>query len=277
MIHDALDTEKLDKFRRIKDKFLEDTQLPEFGKWRSMSNDNIWLRVVSQVVVVGNAAPAEKLNNTEIQARLAFNKLTRLCPRKAKQVLGGVLADIGTRYVSQARPETSPKVRALLRNLAFLKEFTDGPHGLVNCLANLTTSQERIDYLSKNFSYFKAKGARDFLTTGLGMATDVIALDSRVMGIVRRIVPELPAKVNNKKNYKDIETFLVTHVCQPLKMSPVAFDQLLFRNETAIKELLSCDATVVHDGPSLAASGSSSCGTSKRPVAAKMDRRRRLR
>ena len=84
------------------------------------------------------------------------------------------------------------------------------------------------------------------------------------------------SKVNNG-NYEAIERFLVTQVCKPLKMSAVQFDQLLFRNESAIRELLSCDATVVHDGPCLATSGSSSCGTGKRPVAAKMDRRRRLR
>lgn len=277
MIPDNLSEEQLDKFRLIKDKFLNNTTIPEEKKWESMSKDDIWLRMVSQVVVVGNAAPADRLNTPQNRNRLAFDTLAASRSQKAARVLGRVLADIGTRYVSRERPETSPKVKAIMGNLAFLKkEFTDGPKGLVKHLASLTTTRDRIVYLSNNFSYFKAKGARDFLTTGLGMATDVIALDSRVMGIVRRIVPDLPDKVNNG-NYEAIETFLVTHVCQPLKMSAVQFDQLLFRNESAIKELLSCDATVVHDGPCLATSGSSSCGTGKRPVAAKMDRRRRLR
>ncbi len=277
MIPDTLSEEQLDKFRLIKDKFLNNTNIPKEGKWKSMSKDNIWLRMVSQVVVVGNAAPAEKLNTPKIQKLLAFDTLAKLDPHEAANEIGRVLADIGTRYVSRNRPEDSPKVKAIMRNLAFLQNnFTDGPNDLVYHLASLPTSRERIDYLSNNFSYFKAKGARDFLTTGLGMATDVIALDSRVMGIVGRIVPDLPAKVNNG-NYEAIERFLVTQVCKPLKMSAVQFDQLLFRNESAIRELLSCDATVVHDGPCLATSGSSSCGTGKRPVAAKMDRRRRLR
>jgi hypothetical protein len=240
-----------------------------------MSDNEIWLRVVSQVVVVGNEAPARRLGDADIQERLAFATLVILPPREAAEALGRVLAEIGTRYVSKKQPETSRKVKGLLKNLGFLKNYDGGPRGFVKNLSDTKTSRDRIDCISKNFSFIKAKGARDFLTTGLGMATDVIALDSRVMGVVRLIIPGLTDPVN-AGNYDAIEEFLIKHVCKPLRMCAVEFDQLLFRNELAIKQLL-CDATLVHDGPRLAISGSSSCRTGKQPVAARMDRRQGLR
>jgi hypothetical protein len=268
MVPTTISTKKLAKFKDIRDRFLATTPLPVVGKWRLMSDETLWLRVVSQVVVVGNEAPAKRLQCTEIQAHLAFYTLANSHPTIAANAIGSALAAIGTRYVSRTQPTGSPKVNALLKNLAVLKAFNGGPRGLVGHLAGMKTSRDRIDYLSKNFSYFKAKGARDFLATGLGMASDVIALDSRVMGIVRRIVPELPVEVN-ARNYDAIERFLIKRVCQPLKMSGMEFDQLLFHNKDAIEKQLG-------GGRSRGPKVFSNCRAGKRPVAAEMDCRQCL-
>jgi hypothetical protein len=271
MVPPAISNEQLEEFRRIKDRFLGKTHLPQVDKWCLMSDDKIWRRVVSQVVVVGNEAPAKRLEEAHIKKRLKFEALVKLPPRKAAKALGGVLAEIGTRYVSNERPENSQKIRALLKNLEFLKNCDGGPRGFAKHLADMKTSRDRIDSISEKFSFIKAKGARDFLTTGLGMATDVIALDSRVMGIVRRIVPNLTAPMN-ARNYDAIEKFLIERVCEPLGISAVQFDQLLFHNKQHLDK-----ASVVHGGPRLSTSGSSSCRARKQPVAAKMNRRRRSR
>ena len=275
MLPPPLSKKQLQRFAHIRDRFLKNTQLPEQDKWRSMSDDAIWLRIVGQVVVVGNAAPAEHLSKPKVREQLAYGTLTGARPRRrAAESIGCALAAIGTRYVSQERPTESRKVHALLRNLQFLADHKDGPTGFVACLGRMKNSRERIGYITENLSYIKAKGARDFLTTGLGMATDVIALDSRVMGIVRLVVPELPQTVN-ANNYDTIETYLITHVCEPLKMSAMEFDQLLFRNEVGIRRLLS-DVSMVHDGPNAtnsATSGKSRCG-SGRPFPARGGARR---
>lgn len=236
MVPKSLTTQQLAKFRAIRDA-LKKTPLPEVGKWKSMSEDDIWLRVVSQVVVVVKEAPAKHLKAPEIRASLAFKRLSAMKPLEAKKALGTVLATIGTRYVSPQRPEAAPKVTALMKNLEVFKSYEGGPSGVVKHLAGMADSRERVRFLGKNFSYMKKKGARDFLTTGLGMATDVIALDSRVMGIATRIVPGLPAQVT-ATNYDTIEAFLVEHVCVPLGISAAQFDQLLFRNQEAIEGYL---------------------------------------
>lgn len=277
MLPPPLSKKQLRCFAVIKDAFLKETTLPEQGRWGSMSNDAIWLRVVKQVVVVGKAAPAERLGSPKIRKQLAFRTLVEARPQQAATVLGNALAEIGTRFVSRDQPRQSPKVSALLENLEFLADWAEGPRGFVAHLGSMRTTPERVRYISNHLSYIKAKGARDFLTTGLGMATDVIALDSRVMGIVRLVVPALPERVN-ARNYDAIETFLITHVCEPLNMSAMEFDQLLFKNESGIRQLLS-DVAMVHDGPNApnsATSGKSRCGSGRPFPARRVARRQRL-
>lgn len=236
MLPKSVSRQQLAKFRAIRDQFAA-TPVPEIGQWRSMSDDDIWLRVVSQVVVVGKEAPAHKLRQKAIRTRLSFRTLAAMAPRDAARSIGVVLASIGTRWVSGSHPEAAPKVKALMKNLDVLRSYPRGPYGLVEHLAAMPGSKERVAYLSEHFAYLKAKGARDFLTTGLGMAADVIALDSRVMGIAASIVPKLPAKVTSK-DYDAIEEFLVRHVCVPLGLSAVQFDQILFHNQADIAAYL---------------------------------------
>jgi hypothetical protein len=61
---------QLESFRRIKDKFSIQS-LPSQDAWRDASDDDVCIRVVSQVVVVGNAGPAAKLWTPPIRKRIA--------------------------------------------------------------------------------------------------------------------------------------------------------------------------------------------------------------
>lgn len=232
----GLSPQQLATFGAIRDKYAG-MPVPALGKWRAMSDDDIWLRVVSQVVVVGKEAPAHHLRQQDVRDRLAYARLIAMSPRAAAKAIGGVLASIGTRYVGARDPESTSKVKALVKNLQVLKDYPRGPRGFVRHLAAMHTSPERVAYIGRHFGFMKEKGARDFLTTGLGMASDVIALDSRVMRIATRIVPDLPPKVTTR-NYGPIEAFLIEHVCTPLGLSAVQFDQILFHRQAAIEGYL---------------------------------------
>ncbi|KWF60728.1 hypothetical protein WT57_01335 [Burkholderia pseudomultivorans] len=198
-----------------------------------MSEQQIWLRVVSQVVVVGRAAPAERLKDAEVQQALDFAALSSMSPARARMRIGETLASIGTRMVSKKQPEASPKAIALAKNLAFLKTYPDGPKGFIRDVAKQRTSQERWRYVEKHLAYVRNKGARDFLTTGFGLLTDRIALDIRVMGVVSLIVPGFPAKVP-PADYEKIERYLIENICLPLDIKPAHLDQLLFRFQKQI-------------------------------------------
>lgn len=198
-----------------------------------MSDHQIWLRVVSQVVVVGRAAPAERLKDEAIQQALDFAALSSMPPACATKRIGETLARIGTRMVSKEQPESSGKVIALAKNLAFLKAYPGGPRGFIRDVEIQKTSQERWRYVEKHLAYIKNKGARDFLTSGFGLVTDRIALDVRIMGIVSRIVPGFPTKVT-QSSYEEIERYLIKNICHPLDIEPARLDQLLFRFQKQI-------------------------------------------
>lgn len=223
----TLTEEQLTKFRWILNRFDEHVRLPSPDYWKTVTSTDVWIRIVSQVVVVGKAEPAKRLKDPDIRAKLDYERLRGMSAIKAAKEIGEALLAIKTRYVSDLHPESSPKVVSLIKNLAFLKTYDDGPRGFIRDVAALKTSEQRWKYVAKHLSYIKNKGARDFLTTGFGLATDHIALDSRVMGIVNRIVPDLPAKVQPTE-YAAIEKFLVDSVCRPLKITAAHLDQLLF-------------------------------------------------
>lgn len=226
---------QLAEFRRINEQFGHLVRLPSPGTWKSMTEHEIWLRVVSQIVVVGRAAPAERLKDEEMQQALDFATLSSMPPRRATKRIGEALARIGTRMVSKQQPETSPKVLALAHNLAFLKTYPGGPRGFIADVANQQTSQERWRYVEKHLAYIRNKGARDFLTTGFGLVTDHIALDVRVMSVVSRIVPGFPAKApSTDSDYEKIECYLIENICRPLDIEPARLDQLLFRFQRQI-------------------------------------------
>lgn len=224
----TLTEKQIGKFRWIHERFGNHIRLPSPDHWKQMADTDIWIRVVSQVVVVGNSEPAKQLVEPAIRGKLNYESLRLASEVKAAKTIGKALREIGTRYVPANNPEACPKVVALVRNLTFLKAYKGGPRGFIRDVAALETSEQRWTYVAKHLSYIKDKGARDFLTTGFGLATDRIALDSRVMGVVSRIVPELPVKVPPGDAYADIEAFLIERVCKPLDILPAHLDQLLY-------------------------------------------------
>jgi hypothetical protein len=236
----------LSKFGKINEKYGHLVELKPAADLKRISEQDIWIRIVSQIVVVGRAAPAQRLKEKKIREILDFKKLSEMTPAKAVKCIGYALAMIGTRMVSKKRPEASPKVIALANNLAFLKKY-GGPKKFMRDVAKEQTSQERLLYVENNLIYFGNKGARDFLTTGFGLVTDRIALDVRVMGVVSRIVPGFPIRVQ-PADYEKTERYLIENICVPLNIEPAHFDQLLFCFQKKIVAHLESSSAVRHSG-----------------------------
>ena len=85
------------------------------SSWRRRSPDDLWVRVLSQIVVAGNAAPGDTLRTSEaVKEKLAFHRLKRLTPKRRRKVIHAVLHAIGTRYVG--RSVKNKKIDAALHN-----------------------------------------------------------------------------------------------------------------------------------------------------------------
>src|SRR5215470_9850076 len=77
---------------------------PQMGKsWKRCTADELWLRVVSQIVVAGNAAPGYVLLRSEAAKRiLSYSRLKKLSLQHRRKTIHSVLQAIGTRYVGKS-------------------------------------------------------------------------------------------------------------------------------------------------------------------------------
>ena len=140
--------------------------------WKRRTPDELWLRTLSQVVVAGNAAPAEMLGRSEaVKEKLAFSRLKRLRPPQRRHILHCVLQAIGTRYVGDKTPNL--KVDAAVHNFNVLDK-AGGPRQFFEQVAvqrGKSAKSAKVKYLSEKLKYYKKKGCRDILIE-LRLASD---------------------------------------------------------------------------------------------------------
>ena len=208
---------------------------PKMGKsWRQRTPDELWLRVLSQIVVAGNAAPGDTLQHSPaVKERLAYSRLKKLPPRLRRQVIHSVLHAIGTRYVGKS--SRNQKVDAALHNFNALVR-AGGPGKFFRKVAAKKTSQDKIAFLSNEFKYYKKKGCRDLLIE-MKLASDCMALDLRLKRILEGVGVLFPKSLNAR--YEQIERELIEHVAKPT-LSGGELDRILFQNYSDIMVRLLC-------------------------------------
>jgi organic hydroperoxide reductase OsmC/OhrA len=201
-------------------------------KWRdAATDDDVWLRIVSQVVVVGAARPADGLQRQDIREGLSWARLSKAPDEDARQAIWHALRDIGARYAGK-QAEDCRKTAAILNNLRALAQHSGGPRGFLRALEAQDSTEAMIKYVTRHLSYVRNKGARDLLTSGFGLATDRIALDSRVLGALRHLGIDVPEKAPaDPEEYAALERWLLQEVCAPIgdlrrATGPTAIPQL---------------------------------------------------
>ena len=223
--------------------FPEGPNVPSPGAWREFTANDIWLRVVTQVATVGGWGPVKAMMNDrpDLVRRLGYRRLCALPGRAAVRTsVWRVLRRAGVRYV--ARDETRcNKSNSLAKNLEVLRDHPGGPRGFVRAIASLQgpdLTRKRIEFVASRLHYVKNKGARDFLTTGLGLSRDSIAFDIRVLGSLRAIGIRIPKRVPADADaYAHFEQLLLKKLCRPLRLRGVDLDQLLFNHYAEIKKM----------------------------------------
>jgi hypothetical protein len=203
--------------------------------WKRRTADQLWLRVLSQIVVAGNAAPEYTLRTSEaVKEKLAFRRLKRLTPKRRRQVIHAVLRAIGTRYVGDSLKNR--KIDAALHNFDRVRE-AGGPRRFFKRVASMKSVGERIKFLSDTLHFYKKKGCRDILID-LRLATDCLALDRRLNRIMECVGARVPRCLN--RHYEEIETELIKNVAKPCGFSGGELDRVLFQNYFDIMVRLTC-------------------------------------
>jgi len=212
-------------------------RIPKRNRWRSMSDDDIWWQIVGQVAVVGNVAGWEKMQRDQ-QAfeTLRWSVLSSLTMARARTRLWQELRRCGVRFVAR-RKDADRKSMALARNLSVLSA-EGGPRAFTEDIAAIRGDVARAEHVMAKLHYVKEKGARDFLI-GLGLGRDVVALDVRVVNILKALGVELgDASITSGAGYLAVEQAL--RVAAPgLGMPSLAYlDRALFGNYKRIIEAL---------------------------------------
>jgi len=233
--------EQLKNFEYIKKQFLPKTKIPRKNNWKNKMNNDIWLDIVRQVIVVGSSKGVERLEKrTEFMSQISYEKLVQIKNEdELKKRINEVLRAVGTRYASSDISKCK-KTNAIVHNLKVLKNFKDGPRELLKKLSGFrgnNTDKRKIKYIMKIFQYMKSKGSRDFLME-LGLVENAIALDVRIQNIFNKIDIKLPKGFETKqKLYDDIEKDILSKICKPLKLLGVEFDRMLYQNYENIKKI----------------------------------------
>jgi hypothetical protein len=209
---------------------------PKMGRsWKLRTDDQLWLRVLSQVVVAGNAAPGYTLQeSTAVREKLGFSRLKKLTPRRRRKVIHSVLQAIGTRYVGKSAKNR--KVDAALHNFNALAD-AGSPKRFFKNVAQEKSKEERIALLSRTLSYYKKKGCRDILIE-LCLATDCMALDQRIRRILESVGAKVPKSIDG--HFEEIENALIQRVAEPSGLSGGELDRILFQNYGDIMVRLLC-------------------------------------
>ena len=210
---------------------------PQMGKsWKERSSDELWIRVLSQVVAAGNAAPVYTLENSvAVRERLAYARLQKLPSRLRRQGIHCVLRAIGTRYVGE-KPRNR-KVDAALHNFEAMVK-AGGPQRFFNKLAARKGTVAKIAYLSEHLKYFKKKGCRDILIE-LQLASDCIALDQRIRNILEAVGVQSDRRSIDRQ-YEEIERQLLQKVAKRSGLTGGQLDRILFQNYGDIMVRLLC-------------------------------------
>jgi hypothetical protein len=170
------------------------------GSWRRLSNNDIWMRTVYQVAVVGSASSMSRLRaSPSAQEALAFGYLRRLNPTDQAQAVHHALRAHGVRYVPAKMCECR-KTRAVLANFEFLVSVPGGPRGYLQRLSLERDEHERAVQIARDLRYIKLKGSRD-LMADLGLARNVIALDVRLLNLLKLVGVRVPSKVRTTRQH----------------------------------------------------------------------------
>jgi len=239
MIELTISRKTLKTFEKIINAYEEITVIPEKDNWKRLSNNELWMTNIGQVMVVGGSISKIRFDKSkELRQLIHFESLRKITIEdKLLKTINYVLRKAKVRYAS-AVASKSAKSRALLHNYLFLASYKGGFKAIMQMLdSNSGENHElqRVRYLMENMKFMKSKSARDFLM-GLGMNTNTIAIDIRIQNVFLHAGVSFPSasKLSNPKVYDDLEQQIIEKICKPLSIRPLVFDRILYQNYNKI-------------------------------------------
>lgn len=204
--------------------------------WESLDNGKIWWHFLCQVIVVGRSSPSQELEDFSLPGKpLSYRSLCDQRKSSRVRTIHRLFRRHGVRFAGRDAT-TCRKTAAVCWNLERLVD-AGGPRKYLSDLCRLP-EVARPSRIAEDFRYIKLKGSRDLSAT-LGLAKDVIALDSRLLTILRLAGVAIPKAVQSDRDaYNSLQEALLSQVCSAAGVTGVQFDRILYRNSDDIKDIL---------------------------------------
>lgn len=212
---------------RIIDLFGQFVELERLGRYSTMSAQDAWMALVIQVCVMGSARHVGRIES-DTAKRKQFEAAVSLEQVGHQSNSLSYLRDTLRDFSATRFPQKSAE--RLMTVLQSSTVFQDGHLILFQGLSHTHDAIQMRDELIKRCPVFRLKSASDFMI-GVGLSQDVIALDTRVVGILQNYFGYNlnPAQVqSNRRVYFSLEGAL-REFCRGKGVSLALLDRLLFR------------------------------------------------
>ena len=225
-----LSEEDIDKLEKIKKYLVGKVKLPKLGSYLSLNDKELWIKIVVQFCVMGGTRmignlEKDKIRYAEFKKKIDLNNLKLIVEGDRLNYIDNILKDFkATRFHYQQ----AKKIDNILKNP---KVVNKGHILLLDGLSHAHPDfmKVRAELMERN-PYFKLKSASDFMID-VGLSHNVIALDTRIVGILKDYFG-LNLDVNrvqgNKTIYESIER-AIRNACEKLGISLAHLDRMLFR------------------------------------------------
>ena len=200
--------------------------LEPIDRYSSMSANEVWLTLVVQVCVMGSARHIERLTSDTDRYK-DFEKKVALSTVASQQNPDIYLTDVLQNFsVTRFHKKSAERLVKVLRSS---NTFQGDKVLLLEGLSHKADAIQTRDELIQRCPIFGLKSASDFMIS-IGLSHDVIALDTRVIGILQKYFDyklTLGEVQSNRRCYLSLEAGL-REVCQEKRVSLALLDRLLF-------------------------------------------------
>jgi thermostable 8-oxoguanine DNA glycosylase len=226
----ATDRQKLGRVIDLLSPLVQNDWIGEIGKYDTITADELWFILVVQFCVIGSAERIERIKNNpdeyeEFKKAVSFSVLTEQVARNQQKCLSYLSEKLikATRFYNKRAID-------LLVILNSSTVFRNGKVVLFDGLSHTDDVNLTRDEIVKRCPGFNLKSASDFMIS-VGLSHNVIALDTRVIGFLRKYLDYDDVNVGyiqgNREYYFSLEAAL-REFCLEKGISLALLDRVIF-------------------------------------------------
>lgn len=202
-------------------------KLEPIARYRTMTSDEVWLVLFEEVCVMGSARHIERLHKDPVGYE-EFKKAVSMESLSHQKDLVGYLSETLREFsVTRFPNRSSERIASMLKSP---EVFQKDELILLRGLSHEDDAIQTRDELIRRNPIFRLKSTSDFMIS-VGLSHDVIALDTRVIGIFQVY---FEYNVSAGRIQSDLEMYLsleatLREFCREQGVSLALLDRLLFK------------------------------------------------